>query len=171
MIGCGGSGKTTLANELGRTLELPVVHIDAHLWRTGAGPGGEAWTRTHSELVAGNEWVVDGMKLGLLPDRLELADTVVFLDVPTRTCVAGIVLRRVRYHWRPRPDTGAPDRLSRSFVRWVLSFRRVQRHHVLALLDAYRGETIVISSWTEARRLPARLAEAVPEPVLAATGR
>ncbi len=33
VIGCGGSGKTTLANELAHCLEVPVVHIDAHDWQ------------------------------------------------------------------------------------------------------------------------------------------
>jgi adenylate kinase family enzyme len=33
VIGCGGSGKTTLARQLGELLDLPVIHIDARYWR------------------------------------------------------------------------------------------------------------------------------------------
>jgi hypothetical protein len=34
VVGCGGSGKTTLANQLAARLALSVVHIDSHYWRT-----------------------------------------------------------------------------------------------------------------------------------------
>jgi len=33
IIGCGGAGKTALALEVVRILDLPIVHIDVHNWR------------------------------------------------------------------------------------------------------------------------------------------
>ena len=35
IIGCGGSGKTTLATQLGAALGLPVHHLDRLFWRAG----------------------------------------------------------------------------------------------------------------------------------------
>lgn len=78
MIGCGGAGKTTLANELGRRL----LHVDGFYWQQR--PDGvrvestpEEWIHIHDGLIGGERWVIDGMKLGVLQARLEAADTLV----------------------------------------------------------------------------------------------
>jgi adenylate kinase family enzyme len=87
VIGCGGSGKTTLSRQLGELLRLPVIHIDAHYWRWVDGERVELtpaqWTERHRELVAGDRWIIDGMKFGMLGERLTAADTVIYLDVST----------------------------------------------------------------------------------------
>jgi adenylate kinase family enzyme len=74
VIGCGGSGKTTLAKELAACLDLPVVHIDSHYWRTVDGERVEStpeqWRECHRDLIAADAWVIDGMKLGVLAERL-----------------------------------------------------------------------------------------------------
>ena len=77
------------------------MHIDAHYWRdvgerrVECTP--EQWAQRHRELVAADRWVMDGMKLGVLPDRLAYADTVIYLDVSTWACLSGIVRRRLRF--------------------------------------------------------------------------
>ncbi len=38
IIGCGGAGKSTLARELGKILDLPVVHLDRVYWKPGWEP-------------------------------------------------------------------------------------------------------------------------------------
>jgi adenylate kinase family enzyme len=128
VIGCGGSGKTTLANELAGRLEVPVVHIDSHYWQIIDGqrvePSPEQWVTCHRRLIANSEWVMDGMKLGVLDERLARADTVVYLDLSTAACLSGIIRRRMRYRGQLRPDLGVYDRITWEFLRWVWSFRR-----------------------------------------------
>jgi hypothetical protein len=87
------SGKTTLARELGELPGLPVIHIDAQYWREVDGkraePTPQQWADHHRQLIAGNRWIIDGMKLGVLPERLAAADTVIYLDVSTLACLSG----------------------------------------------------------------------------------
>ena len=155
-IGCGGSGKTTLANELAARLAVPVIHIDSHYWQVRDGQRVEStpeeWVLRHRELVAPGFWVIDGMKLGVLPERLERADTVIYLDMWTRTCLAGVLRRRIRYRGHLRADLGVYDRVSWEFLRWVWSFRRRQRPMLLDMLNRFKGETFVLDSRRDVRR-------------------
>jgi adenylate kinase family enzyme len=164
VIGCGGSGKTTLSRRLGGLLELPVIHIDGHYWREVDGvrieSTPEQWRDTHRELVAGRRWVIDGMKLGVLEERLAAADTAIFLDLPTTTCLCGIVRRRLRFRGQNRPELGVHDRISWPFIAWVSRFRRRQRPRILQLLAASGRDVIVLRSRREVAALLARVAPA-----------
>jgi len=157
VIGCGGSGKTTLSRQLGGILDLPVIHIDADYWRYVDGQRLEStpeqWAARHRELVAGERWIIDGMKFGVLAERLAAADTVIYLDLSTAACLSGIARRRARFRGMLRPDLGVYDRISWEFIRWICLFRRRQRPRILKLLAGYRGEVIVMTRRREVRRL------------------
>lgn len=162
MIGCGGAGKTTLSRELGELLDLPVIHIDGHYWREVAGEriesSAEEWASCHADLVGGQRWVIDGMKLGVLPDRLRRADTVIYLDLSTLACLSGIARRRFRFRGQVRPELGIYDRITWQFLRWVLSFRRRQRPAILKLLATYGGTILVVRRRGEVSQVLAALA-------------
>jgi adenylate kinase family enzyme len=174
VIGCGGSGKTTVSRELGRILDLPVLHIDGHYWRDGREAPGEEWARIHGELVGGERWIIDGMKLGTLAERLRRADTVVFLDLPRRTCLAGIARRRLRHRGRSRPELGVYDRVDWAFLRWVWRFPRAQRPRIRELLDASSCRVVVLRRHREVRAflaaLPAVAGDASAVPTVGAVG-
>ena len=95
--------------------------------------------------------MIDGMKFGVLAERLVRADTVIYLDLPTRECFSGILRRRLRYRGRERPDLGVYDRINWEFLCWVWSFRRRHRPALLAILDRFDGERIVLRSRRDVR--------------------
>jgi adenylate kinase family enzyme len=148
IIGCGGAGKTALALEVGRILDLPLVHIDSHHWRDSGAPS-EAWPATHRELISGESWVIDGMKPGMLAQRLGRAETVVFLDLPRRTCLRGVVERRIRFRRDPRPELGRPDRLTIAYLAWVWRFARDVRPLILDALGSCSCEVVSLRSRRE----------------------
>ncbi len=156
MIGCGGAGKTTLANELGRRLCLPVLHVDGFYWQDRPGVGHvestpEQWRRIHEELISGERWVIDGMKVGVLQARLAAADTVVFLDLALWRCLGGVLRRRLRYRGQMRPDIGVYDRINAGFLRWIRSFRRAARPRILELLGECSCRVVVLRSRGQVR--------------------
>jgi adenylate kinase family enzyme len=161
IIGCGGSGKTTLANTLAARLAIPVIHIDSHYWQVRDGRRVEStpeqWAARHRELVGQPQWVMDGMKLGVLPERLARADAIVYLDLSTRACLAGVVRRRIRYRGQLRPDLGVYDQISWEFLRWVWSFRHRQRPALLEALARFEGQTFMLHHRTEVRRFLAMI--------------
>lgn len=155
MIGCGGSGKSTLARALSKNLVLPLVHLDREYWRPGwVEPSKEEWEERVRALCAADEWVIDGNYGGTLELRLERADTAIFLDLPTASCLLGIGRRFLRWRGTTRPDlpAGCPETIDLKFLRYVLGYRRTRRAGVLDRLARFEGEVVVLTSRRAARR-------------------
>ena len=132
IVGSGGAGKSTLAAELGRRTGLPVVHLDHHFWHPGwVETPLDEWRLAQRRLFAAEEWIADGNYSATLDERLPRADTVVFVDFPTwRTFPR--VLRRTFGNWgRAVQADGCPEHLDRTFLLWVLRYRRRSRPQLL----------------------------------------
>jgi adenylate kinase family enzyme len=156
VIGSGGSGKTTFARRLARASGLPLVHLDSLYWRSGwqPTPDGE-WDQVIADLIARDEWIIDGNYGRTLAVRLAACDTVIFLDVAPWRCVWRIVWRRWQFAGRERPDlpAGCPERLTWEFLAWVWTYRQRRRPGIVkALCDAAgRVQVVVLRSDRDAR--------------------
>lgn len=95
-------------------------------------------------MVDGDAWVIDAMKLASLEHRVERADTVVFLDLPRRSCYAGVLRRRLRYRGLIDPEPGILDRISVEFLRWIWRFPRDSRPRIEELLERHAATTRVV---------------------------
>jgi len=150
IVGCGGSGKSVLAKEVGRRLGLPVVHLDAHYWRPGWVPTSDPeWEEIQSRLVAADAWVMDGNFHRTLRLRAARADAILFLDRPTAACLWGAVSRWWRLRGTVRPDTapGCPEGIDLEFLHWILGFRRRARPEMLPILREFEeagGRLVVL---------------------------
>lgn len=131
VVGCGGAGKSVLAARLGQILDLQVTHLDAVHYDAdwNALPPAE-FAERQRDIVDGASWVVDGNYAATLPVRLARADTVIFLDLPARVCLAGIARRRLR----PR---GERHRITWTFLRYVVTYRRKMRPRVDRLIEEH----------------------------------
>lgn len=146
VIGCGGSGKTRLANQIAAVFDLPVTHLDgiyydAH-WRE-LPP--EEFAHRQQKLVDRPRWLIEGNYASTLPIRLAAADTVIFLDLPAVTCLLGILQRRRRYRGGQHSNDGVFDRITISFVRYVWSYRRNMRPKVEHLLAEHGGRVRLVT--------------------------
>lgn len=121
VIGCQGSGKTSLARNLGRKLGLPVVHLDVLYWRPGWKPSDKPSFRVRAaEAIAGEAWVVDGSFSGLAFDlTLARADTLVIIDCPRWLCQWRILWRSAVDRDAMRPDlpAGCPEQFDWKLMR------------------------------------------------------
>jgi adenylate kinase family enzyme len=164
VVGSGGAGKSTLARQLGKVLDIEVVHLDALFWQPG-------WVMAPRDqelgilarILARDTWIIDGNYGGTLSHRLPRADTVIFLDFPRWLCLWRAAKRAVTYWGRTRPDMapGCPERLDWEFVRWIWSFPSVHRPRLLRQLTEAPGERqlIRLRSPREAQELVADLRE------------
>jgi adenylate kinase family enzyme len=142
IIGCGGSGKSTLAKALGALLGLPVHHLDRLYWKPGwVEPPAAHWAALQNELCRQPAWIIDGNYGGTLEIRLAAADTIVFLDLPTRVCLWGALRRFLTYRGRTRPDMseGCQEKLDWQYLRWIATYRSTRRRQIMQRLYPMSG--------------------------------
>lgn len=146
IIGCGGSGKTHLANQLAALLNLPLTHLDAVYYDADWNPLSAAeFAALQEKLVAEPRWLIEGNYASSLPIRLARADTVIFLDLPAVACLTGILQRRWRYRGGQHAKDGVYDRITWKFVRYIWGYRRTMRPRVRGLLDEHRGDATLVT--------------------------
>jgi adenylate kinase family enzyme len=166
VLGNGGSGKTSLARELGARTGLPVIHLDALYWTAGWTPTpDDRWEEIVRDLAAGEEWIIDGNYSRTLGSRLARADTVIFLDLPRVLCVWRVTRRWLRYRGRSRPDMrpGVNETMRLEFLRWVAwDYPTRSRPAILRQLEALPRTTRVVRF--RSRGGPARFLASVGEP-------
>ena len=84
VFGNAGGGKSTLSKRLAELTGLPLVALDLLKYK----PGGrevpdEEYQAIHQEILQQDQWIIDGYgSLDTVWERLEVADTFVYLDLP-----------------------------------------------------------------------------------------
>jgi adenylate kinase family enzyme len=99
IVGCSGSGKTTVAREVAIRLGLPRLELDAVFHQPGWEPrDDESFREVVGSFVGGDGWVVDGnyVSHGVADLVWPHADTVVWVDPPKRVVMSRVVRRTLR---------------------------------------------------------------------------
>ncbi|MFU8850564.1 AAA family ATPase [Micromonospora sp. SL1-18] len=107
IVGSSGAGKSILAREVARRLDLPLIHLDQHYWRSGWVAATDADFRAEVAQLAGRPpWVMDGNYASTLDLRLPHADLLVLCDPPRLLCLARVLHRRWTYRATPGVGVG-----------------------------------------------------------------
>jgi adenylate kinase family enzyme len=156
VIGCPGSGKTTLAKALAEKTGLPLIHLDKIQW-TGDWQclRGEDFDRILLNEMDRPCWIIDGNYNRTLPMRLRHCDTVIYLDYPTVVSLSGALRRVISNYGKVRDDMGGncKERFDPKFFWFILTFNLKNRHRYHKLLQETADKNIIIlSSRKEAER-------------------
>lgn len=94
VVGCSGSGKTTMAAALAQACDLPHVELDGLNWAAGwrdlAVHDPDAFFRSVAEAAAGERWVMDGNYVKAREAHWSRATALIWMDPPR-----GRVMRQV----------------------------------------------------------------------------
>ena len=165
IIGPGGAGKSTVARQLGKLLDIKVRHLDRLYWQPGwiASPK-DRWLKTVDDLLRQEAWIIDGNYSGTLETRVQACDTVIFLDMPRLLCIARIFKRLMLYRNESRPDMaeGCREHFSFEFIRWVWDYSQRTRPKVIALLQGNSEHKQIF--WLRSRAEVERFLQTILEP-------
>ena len=143
VIGCSGSGKTTFSEKLRDKTGLPLFYLDA-IWHKADSThiSREDFDERLAQILALDEWIIDGNYSRTIECRIEASDTVFLFDLPTDVCLEGAIARlgtkRIDMPWI---DTELDPKLKEQIEK----FRTEILPEIYELLEKYKdGKKIVI---------------------------
>lgn len=143
IIGCGGAGKSTLGRELHQKTGLPLIYLDQVFWdEYWVEPDREKWANDVRKLIQDEQWIMDGNYGSTMEMRLERAEMIIFLDMPTWLCLFRIFRRQIQYWGKVRPSMPAncPERLTWTFVHYVLNYRKTRKPGIMKTLNELKQD-------------------------------
>lgn len=156
IIGNVGSGKTTLARNISKKLNIPHIQLDRIWFEVGGlksenrqGEGRErVQTATREKvdaLTRETDWVSDGWYKRIQPMITERADRLIFLDIP--------IWRRTVNHLRRMFSSDRHPELSKwndiKFFYEIFKRRFTHDPVMRAFLSEYKNKTIILRNYKE----------------------
>jgi adenylate kinase family enzyme len=173
VVGCSGSGKTTMARALSRACDLPHVELDGLNWQPGwrdlAVHDPQAFFNRVAEAAAGDRWVMDGNYTKARGAHWARATAFVWMDTPRSRVMPQVVWRsftRALSKQELWPGTGNKELFRRWLdkehpIRWAWDTWALvhDRYEAWFADGAYDGRPVHrVRSRAEAKRLVEQLA-------------
>ena len=142
VIGCPGSGKSTVSRTLHNKTGIPLYHLDMMYWNADKTTVEKSvFLERLSAVLEKDEWIIDGNYGSTMELRMAACDTVIFLDYPLDVCLDGIKERR----GKPRSDMPwIETEEDAEFIEFIKNYNEQQKPKVLELLEKYSDKNIVI---------------------------
>ena len=141
VIGCPGSGKSTVSRALHNKTGIPLYHLDMMYWNADKTTVEKSvFLERLSAVLKKDEWIIDGNYGSTMELRMAACDTVIFLDYPLDVCPDGIMERR----GKPRSDMPwIETEEDAEFIEFIKNYNEQQKPKVLELLEKYSDKNIV----------------------------
>ena len=142
VIGCPGSGKSTVSRALHNKTRIPLYHLDMMYWNADKTTVKKSvFLERLSAAIEKDEWIIDGNYGSTMELRMAACDTVIFLDYPIDVCLEGIKERREK----PRSDMPwIETEEDAEFTEFIKNYNEQQKPKVLELFKKYDDKNIII---------------------------
>lgn len=152
IIGCGGCGKSTLAKQMGKLFDIPVVHLDKLYWLPNwVERNFDEFDALVTKELKKDNWIIDGNYSRTLETRLQYADLCIFLDYPTELCLQSVYERVKIYQDTTRPDMkdGCVEQVDDEFIEWINNYNKNIRPVMFDLLEKSNVTYLIFKSREE----------------------
>ena len=145
VIGSCGAGKSTLAKELSKKLNLPLIVLDQLYWnKNWERTPRDVWRKKVEELVKGDSWVIDGNHQNTFDLRFPVCDTVILLDINRFVCFWRIWKRRMLKNRVDQLDN-CEEKIDFNFMKWVLwDYPGRGRKEIVQFIEKYNEKNIIV---------------------------
>ena len=156
IIGCPGAGKSVLTRRINEFLGYPVMHLDKVYYTDGKSH------ITREELIGKvnefadryDNWIIDGNYISTLDMRVKLADTIIFLNIPSEVCLENVYRRAEENisQGTNRDDMaeGFDYTITEEFASFVKNFEKNTIPRIEDTLKNYFDKNIkIISNYSE----------------------
>ena len=142
IIGCPGSGKSTVSRALHNKTGIQLYHLDMMYWNADKSTVEKSvFLERLSAVLEKDEWIIDGNYGSTMELRMATCDTVIFLDYPIEICLDGIKERR----GKPRSDMPwIETEEDAEFIEFIKNYNEQQKPIVIELLKKYSDKNIII---------------------------
>ncbi len=146
IIGGCGTGKTTLSNNLGRELNIPVCHLDGINYF-------ENWVARDKierdeiilEKISENRWIIDGTYHSTLKERLENSDIIIYLDYSSIAQLKGVIGRYIKSGGKEKEEIpGCKEHLTFEFLKWTINWRKNKRDFIVESINQINDKKVII---------------------------
>lgn len=150
IIGCAGSGKTTLARQLNTLTHLPIIHLDNYYWTENWGrKSDDEWHGIINNLCNQPQWIMDGNYTKTMSTRIQYATSIIYLDLSRWKCLARVFIRRFRLFYNKKRDDipdNCNERINLEFYRWIWNYPKRSRMQTLELLNSNNKSIFYLKS-------------------------
>lgn len=146
IIGCSGTGKTTLANNLGKELKLPVYHLDGiNYFSNWEARDKNERDKIILEKINEDKWIIDGTYNSTLLQRLEKSDFIIFLDYSSFAQISGVIGRFIKNRGKEKEEIpGCKEQMNSEFFWWVVNWRKNKRNGIIKMINQVDSNKIYI---------------------------
>ncbi len=148
VIGYASAGKSTFTQRIGKTYDIPVLHIDSISFESH-------WVERNRKdvevdmrsFMKHKQWVIDGSYTKLAPERFEQADKIFIFKFNRFKCLWGACHRWLKYRHQTRDSvcTSCTENLNLSFIWWILySGRKKARRDTFKMYEKRYPNKVII---------------------------
>lgn len=136
IIGLPGSGKSTFAAKLGKILNLPVHHLDKHMFDGKKKRDKQEFLLVKETLLKDEFWILEGCSFSTLEMRFARADIVIYFHLPRLLCIWRVCKRLFTFDKRIA-ETGCLNGINWTLIKYIWNFDRDKRQGIADLRKRY----------------------------------
>ena len=151
IIGNAASGKSTLATRLGMLLDLPVHHLDTHVFVNGTKTAKQELIQIQQLLVDQDSWIIEGCSISTLEMRFEKAELVIYLNVPRSHCIWRVLKRAFAFD-ESLANSGCVRFANWTLLKYIWNFEKDKKPIIYEVKNKYpKLNFLVLNNLKEAQ--------------------